>query len=254
MKKVKLIVSSLIIPIFLTSCSSNPQSSKSSVPNSDLISSIDEVVEENIGDAETIWDETANEVLITKTAPEGTAKKIRMTKSDYGPIWSDKLETYKSASSFAYEMLLSNDYSFSCRIKIFSDEDPNFTLYEAINGKTVYNAINDSSYSSDAITEKKAYKMAVDYVDNEVDREYRKMRYNHVEDYTITPTEDGFDLDFSGTASGESWEGSMYRTWKLDAHINYDGSWTKKDLKIEKPEIKSGGDTANAINDWLDTL
>lgn len=254
LKKNRIIVSSLVILSLLTGCSTTATSSKSSVPSSEFIASVDEAVEGSIGDADTIWDETANEVVITKTAPDGTAKKIRMTKTDYAPIWSDKLETYKSANTSAYAMLLNNDFSFSCRIKIFSDEEPDFVLFEAINGKAVYNAINDSSYAADALTEKEAYKKAVDYVDNEVDREYKEMRYNHVDEYTITPTEDGFDLIFSGTASGESWNGSMYRFWTLNAHIDFDGNWTKKDLKIEQPELESGGSASNAVSEWLNTL
>ncbi len=254
MKRIRLIASSLIFSALLSGCNSNAASSKSSVPSSEIINSIDKLAEESIGEAETVFDETKNEVLITKTASKGSALKIKRTKSDYGPVWEDKTDDYKSVSQSAYDFVQAKDYSVSCRIKIFSDEDADFALFEAVNGKVVYNAINDSSFASDAVTEKQAYSMAVEYVNSQVKREYKEMRYNHVEDYKITEKDDGFDLVFSGTASGTAWDGSMYRFWKLNAHINFDGSWGKKDLKIEQPEIKSGGETANAINDWLNKL
>ncbi len=196
--------------ILLTACNSN-------IPSEAFITELDALVDSTIGESETIYDKEADEIVITQTAFDGSAYAITHRKNDIKSSWNDFLTAYRLLSEVTYDGL-QEDYTASCRVIIYSDEDPSFVLYEALNGDDIYNAIDDTSYANHILTESEAYSIAKAKIKEDACGWFMAESVSAIDymDFNLESTkktDEGYIFHVTGTVSGriQWWSGKEER-------------------------------------------
>ena len=231
MKKRIAVIAAAIVCTLFVGCSPN-------TPSDEFISELDALVDSTIGEAETSYDKATDEIVITQAAPTGSAAAITKRKNTIKNSWNNYLIAYRLLSETTYEDL-QESYTANCRVIIYSDEDPDFALYEVLNGADVYNAIDDSSYAGHIVTESEAHDIATDKLVKDIYDRYYDWEIDSInqKDKKVTKTDDGYLFHLTGTARSNEhihgFKNSLSVDWNLTVLVKFDGSIDTYKLELD---------------------
>ena len=241
MKKRIAVVAAAIVCTLLVGCSPN-------TPNDEFILELDALVDSTIGESDTTYDKAADEIVITQTAPAGSAYAITKRKNTIYDSWNNYLIAYRLMSETTYQDL-QEDYTASCRVIIYSDEDPSFALYETVNGIDSYNAIEDASYAGYVVTESEAYDIATEKLAKDISRCYLYSKTESIrqKDKSVKETDEGYLFHLIGTARGEEsgygWNKSGWIDWDLTVLVKYNGNIDISTYKLKMVDVLGNSKT-----------